>query len=302
MVIEKADVEAVRLCERRGMFANDMELTENGLTREEYVKRLRQLSAGGLIRSLQATLMVPALQGGDWVWAGMLATAKSPLGVANALKRSLSYVTETIFNLGLPDKLGPNLALLFFSRNFETDVEVIRSTSGIEYCEIYRVANLSFPVAVPISSEERALLREVVRSPASDLASLAAGIGRDPLWVQTKLDRLLWTESNHSGLVRIQPELDWSRADNFGHFHFLLETGLQPKELFASVAEHRLSLVLEGKPYRERYVQVEADLWGIAELMEKVSHLNQIPGVRVAGVVWNHLILLNTEWTTRLLD
>lgn len=302
MIVEKLDIAAIRLCERRGMFPGEGELAEAGLRREEYGERLRRLSSAGIVQSLNAILVVPPLLGGDWVWAGVLASASRPFGVANALAKKLPFVTETILNLGLPEKLGPNLALLFYSRDFETEAQFIRSASGMEYHEVYRVAEYSFPVALPLSSEERALLKRIVRFPGSDVAALATELDRSEAWVRTKLDRLLWTEANRSGVVRIQPELDWTRADNFGHFHFLLETGHRPEQLGRLVEDMGFEPVLEGRPYRERYVQLEADLWGVPDLMGRVSMLDQLAGVRVAGVVWNQRVKVNSSWSAGLLD
>lgn len=301
MILEKLDLAAIRLCERRGMFPTDAELARAGLGREEHKARLQRLSGQGVVRSFNAVLIVPPLLGGDWVWAAVLANASRPLGVANALVRKLPFVTETILNLGLPERLGPNLALLFYSREFETEAQFIRSASGMEYQEVLRVAEYSFPMAQPLSSEERALLRYLVGFPAADVPALAAGLGQSPPWVQAKLDRLLWTEANRAGMIRIQPELDWSRVENFGHFHFLLETGFPPEQLVRMLTEHGFELVLGGRAYRDRYVQVEVDVWGSADLMQRVSSLDQVSGIRVAGVVWNQRIAVNTGWAAGLL-
>jgi hypothetical protein len=118
VIVERADRAALRTCEERGMFPTEGELARVESTMDDYRRRLRRLSAAGVIRSFHAILVVPPLLGGDWVWAGVLATVARPLGVANALVRKLPFVTEIIMNAGLPDKLGPNLAMLFYSRDF----------------------------------------------------------------------------------------------------------------------------------------------------------------------------------------
>ena len=58
---------------------------------------------------------------------------------------------------------------------------------------------------------------------------------------------------------------------------------------------------MAGKPYRERYVQVEADVWGVADLMERVTFLEQVTGVRVAGIVWNQRVMVSADWAPGLL-
>ncbi len=302
MIVEKLDLAAVRLCEQRGMFPSAAELARAGLEPAEYRTRLKRLAAAGVICSYRAILVVPPLLGGDWVWAGVLASAKRPLGVGNALTRRLPFVTEIVLNQGLPEGLGPNLALMFYSRDFETESQFIRSAPGIEYQEVYRVAEYSFPVAIPLSGDERTLLKQIVKSPADDIPALSKVLDRTPSWVQAKLDRLCWTESNRSGVIRVQPEVDWTRVENFGHFHLLVETGHRSEDIARLAAEHGFTLCLQGRAFRGRYVQVEADAWGITDLMLRVSALEQVPGIRVAGVVWNQRVSVNSSWVPKLLD
>jgi hypothetical protein len=301
VILEKPDVAAIRLCEDRGMFPTEGELAHAGLSAGDYADRIHSLSAQKVVRSMRASLVVPPLLGGDWVWAAVLANVARPLGVANSLTKRLPFVTEVILNAGVPARIGPDLALLFYSRDFDTEAQFIRSAEGMEHHEVYRVAEYSFPIPMPLSGEERELLTFLVRSPGSDIAGVAEALGKAQTWVRAKLDRLYWTERNRSGLVRVQPEIDWTRVENFGHFHFLLETGHRPEQLARMVAERGFELVLGGKTFRDRFLQVESDVWGIADLMERVTFLNQIVGIRVAGVLWNERVLVNTDWAAGLL-
>lgn len=302
MNLERPDLTALRLAERRGWFPSTAELAEARLDRDEFGRRLRRLKEAAVIREFRATLAVPPLLGGDWVWGAVLAQTGRPLNVASALIAKLPFVTEVMLNSGLPEGLGPNLALLFYSRDFDTEARFIQSVAGIEYHEVYRVAEYSFPVAMPLSSDERLLVRHVAKNPDADVMAIGAALGRDEKWVRAKLDRLLWNELNGSGVLRVQPELDWSRVENFGHFHFLIETGHRPEQLARLTAEQGLSLVLGGRLFRNRYVQLEADVWGVSELMDRVTFLNQIAGIRVAGVVWNRQATLNTAWVAKLVE
>ncbi|MEO0085390.1 MAG: hypothetical protein ABIK37_02025 [candidate division WOR-3 bacterium] len=302
MNLERFDLVALRLAERRGWFPSETELAEVQLTREEFGRRLRRLKEAALIREFRATLAVPPLLGGDWVWGAVLAQTAKPLNVASALIAKLPFVTEVMLNSGLPEGLGPNLALLFYSREFDTEARFIQSVAGVEYHEVYRVAEYSFPVAMPLSSDERLLVRHLVKNPAADIPAIGAALGRDEKWVRAKLDRLLWNELNGSGVLRVQPELDWSRVENFGHFHFLIETGHRPEQLTRLTSEQGLSLVLGGRLFRNRYVQLEADVWGVSELMDRVTFLNQIAGIRVAGVAWNRQATVNSAWVARLVE
>uniref|UniRef100_A0A7C4GBM7 Lrp/AsnC family transcriptional regulator n=1 Tax=candidate division WOR-3 bacterium TaxID=2052148 RepID=A0A7C4GBM7_UNCW3 len=302
MNLERLDLAALRLAERRGWFPTEAELAEVQLGRDEFGLRLRRLKEAAVIKGFHATLVVPPFLGGDWVWGAVLIQTGRPLNVASALMAKLPFVTEAIFNSGLPEKLGPSLALLFYSRDFDNQARFIQSVTGIEYHEVYRVAEYSFPMAMPLSSDERLLVRHVVKNPDADIAAIGSALGRDEKWVRVKLDRLLWNEMNRSGVLRVQPELDWSRVENFGHFHFLVETGHRPEQLVRLTSEQGLSLVLGGRMFRSRYVQMEADVWGVSELMDRVTFLSQIAGVRVAGVVWNRQATVNTGWVAKLVE
>jgi DNA-binding Lrp family transcriptional regulator len=300
MILEKNDVAALRLAEARGWFPTDGEMAAVGLKPAEYAERLRRLCSLGVIRGFKTTLVVPPLLGGDWVWAAVLASAKRDLGLANALAAKLPFVSEIVLNTSLPEKVGPNLAVLFYSRDFEKEAEFIRNAPGIEYHEVYRIADYSFPVALPLSKDEKALVRHLVQHPEFGITEVGSEMGRDPIWVRAKLDRLLWSETNRTGVLRVLPEVNWAPVENFGHFHFLIETGHRPDQLGRLVSEGGFSLVFGGKTYQNRYVQVEADVWGIGKLLDTVTYLDQIAGVRVAAVLWNREVVINAKWVPGL--
>jgi len=300
MILEKSDVAALRLAEARGWFPNDSEVTAAGLKPADYAERLQRLCSLGIIRGFKTTLVVPPLLGGDWVWAAVLASSKRGLGLANALAAKLPFVSEIVLNASLPDKVGPNLSVLFYSRDFDKEADFIRNATGIDYHEVYRVAEYSFPVALPISKDEKELVRYLVEHPESEIADVGSGMERTATWVRAKLDRLLWSDTNRTGVLRVLPEVNWAPVENVGHFHFLLETGHRPERLGRLVAEAGLTVVFGGKTYQNRYVQVEADVWGIGTLLDTVAFLDQIAGVRVAAVLWNREVVINAKWVPGL--
>jgi hypothetical protein len=300
MILEKDDVAALRLAETRGWFPTDSEVTAAGLKPSDYAERLQRLRSLGIIRGFKTTLVVPPLLGGDWVWAAVLANSKSGLGLANALSARLPFVSEIVLNASLPENVGPNLAMLFYSRDFDKEADFIRKAPGIDYHEVYRVAEYSFPVALPLSKDEKELVRYMVEHPESGIPEVGSAMNRNPIWVRAKLDRLLWSDTNRTGVLRVIPEVNWAPVDNFGHFHFLIETGHRPDQLGPLVSEAGLSVVFGGKTYRDRYVQVEADVWGIGKLLDTVAFLDQTAGVRVAAVLWNREVLINSKWVPGL--
>jgi len=300
MILERNDVAVLRLAEARGWFPTDAEVTVAGLKPPDYAERLRRLCSLGVIRGFKTTLVVPPLLGGDWVWAAVLANSKRGLGLANALAAKLPFVSEIVLNASLPDNVGPNLAVLFYSRDFDKEAEFIRNAPGIDYHEVYRVAEYSFPVALPLSRDEKELVRYLVEHPESGIAEIGSALERTPTWVRAKLDRLLWSDTNRTGVLRVLPEVNWAPVENFGHFHFLIETGHRPDRLAKLIGEAGLTVVFGGKTYQNRYVQVEGDVWGIGKLLDTVAFLDQIAGVRVAAVLWNREVVINAKWVPGL--
>ena len=172
MILEKSDVAALRLAETRGWFPTDAEVTAAGLKPADYAERLQRLCSLGIVRGFKTTLVVPPLLGGDWVWAAVLANSKRGLGLANALAAKLPFVSEIVLNASLPDGVGPNLAVLFYSRDFDKEADFIRNAPGIDYHEVYRVAEYSFPVALPLSKDEKELVRYLVEHAESGMMTL----------------------------------------------------------------------------------------------------------------------------------
>lgn len=300
MILEKIDVAALRLAETRGWFPTDGEMTAAGLKPTEFAERLRRLISLGVIRGFKTTLVVPPLLGGDWVCAAVLVNSRSGLGLANALAAKLPFVSDIVLNSSLPDQVGPNLAVLFYSRDFDKEADFIRSAPGIDYHEVYCVAEYSFPVAMPLSKDEKDLVRYLVEHPESGIPEVSKALDRTQTWVRAKLDRLLWSDANRTGVLRVLPELNWAQVENFGHFHFLIETGHRPDRLERLVSEAGLRMVFSGRTYRDRYVQVEGDIWGVGRLLDTVAFLNQIAGVRVAAVLWNREVTINARWVPGL--
>jgi hypothetical protein len=264
MILEPQDIQALRLAETRPFYFEDPRLTTAGLTLTEFRQRIDRLTAAGIIRSFHLTLVVPPLLGGDWIWAGIMAKAEQPYELAHQLIARIPFITEVLFNACFPANIGPNLALLFFSRDFENETRFIQTLPGLREIEVFKIREYSYPVSLPLSGEEKAFVRFLQQQPAADAETIAARFGSNRNWVRAKLERLLWTEENHSGIIRIQPSIDWSKAENFGHFHFLLKTGHRPDQLARLIDDHNFSLVMSGRLISNRYLAIEADVWGIA--------------------------------------
>lgn len=301
-ILEPLDVTALRIAESRGWFTDTSELTQVGLDWDGYQKHLNRLIALRVIRSFHLTLNIPLFLGGKWIWAAVLAkTAATPEAVAMKLVERLPFVTEIVINTALPSGIGPNLALLFYSRDFETESRFIQSLPEVKEVELFRVQEYLFPVALPLSLEERDLLQFLSANTTQPPSAIGKALGKEEKWVRAKLDRLLWRESNPTGMISLHASINWTVSANFGHFHFLLETGYNSDQLKKLLTGASFKLVLEGKPISRRFIGVEADVWGVADLLAKVEFLEKIKGIKVAGVLYNREVIINDQWVKNFL-
>ncbi|MGQ9678938.1 MAG: hypothetical protein ACUVUD_06650 [bacterium] len=301
IILEPIDLEVLRIAEGRGYFPEDADLKRLGLADTEYQDRLERFVTGGIVRSFHLMLVVPPLLGGEWVMAAVQIKTDEPRAVAQEFIGRLPFVTEFLINSSLPAGVGHNLAFIFYSRDFETEARFIQNFSSISEAEIFRVEEYTFPVSLPLSREEWAFVRFLYQNPKLSRKEIAQAFGQSDSWVEVKIARLLWSQNNPSGVFRIQPRIDWSPCANFGHFHFLLETGHRPEVLRKLLVEAKFELVFGGKEVDARYIEVEADVWGIAELLDRVKFLNRINGVRVAGVLYNQEIIINDSWVKNII-
>lgn len=301
-ILEPLDIVTLRLAESRGWFADSDDLTRAGLDWNGYQKRLERLIALGVIRSFHLILVVPPFLGGKWAWGAVMAkTAAALEAVAQKLVGRLPFVTEIVLNTGLPVGIGPNLALLFYSRDFETETGFIQRFAEVSEVEVFRVQEFLFPVALPLSAEERKLLQVLSGDATQPPSAIAKALGQGEKWVRAKLDRLLWRESNPTGVIAIHASINWTVIANFGHFHFLLETGYRPEQLVKLLAGQGFELVLGGRLISRRFIGVEADVWGVADLLARVDFLEGIKGIKVAGVLYNREVIINDQWVKNLL-
>ncbi len=302
MILEPLDVAVLRIAELYGLFVNLSELALAGLDWDAYRERVNRLMASGILRSFHLTLVVPPFLGGRWVWGAARAKTKAnPEAVARKLTARLPFVTEIVLNASLPPKVGPNLALLFYSRDFETERRFIHSVAELQDVEVFKVQEFSYPVALPLSSEEKEFVKFLLENPAQPPDTLASALNKEERWVRARLDRLIWRESNPAGIIRIQSSINWSACDNFGHFHFLLETGYTPEELAKLLTDQGFKIVLGGRLMGGKLIGVETDVWGIGELFKKIELLEGINGVKVAGLLYNQEVIINNGWVKNLL-
>lgn len=277
MVIDKIDLSIIRRLEYRGRFFLNKLGEEFRLEGREIKERVARLEGEGLIRSYKVSILLPSFLGGRWIWAAALLIADSRDDVEEKIKEKITYPTEFIYNEALPWGVGANLVVLFYTQDLRKSLEEFKRTEGVEWVELYKIKEYSFPIALQLSQEEGQLIRALEVSPKPE--SLTESF--NPSWVEAKLDRLIWREESPEGIIFVLPEFNWEVVSNFLHIHFFLEISTDPK---AILDRKGFQVVSYGNRFRDRYFQVESDVWGFDELARRIHTLKKIKGVKLSGL------------------
>jgi DNA-binding Lrp family transcriptional regulator len=301
MRIDRTDLSLLRAIEWGGILAYNSAVRKLGLSHDEVRQRLDRLRAEGLLCSYQATIFVPPFLGQDWVWGCTLIQTHKPAEVAEAIRQKIPFVTEILLNSGFPPEIGPNLSILFYATDFAEIQKFLSEIRNIDYVEVYQIDRYSFPLPKSFSSDEMRLLRAIVAQPTADLERLATTVKQTPVWTQAKLERLVWDPDNPEGVVLVLPEIDWRKCENFVHVHFVLELAVSSESVVQELGKQGFTPVLESRLFRNKYLQLDADLWGFDELRAKKDILDGINGIHLAGLLLAEQNRVVTDWVGRLL-
>ncbi len=277
MVIDEIDLSIIRRLEYRGRFFLNRVREELKLEEEEVEKRIARLEGEGLIRGYRVSLLLPSLLGGRWIWAAALLITDSEDRVEGRIRERITYSTEFIYNETLPWGVGANLVVLFYTQDLRKSLEEFKRTEGVEWVELYKIKEYSFPIALQLSKEEIQLIEALKASPKPEPLTQSF----NPSWVEAKLDRLIWREESPEGIIFVLPEFNWEVVSNFLHIHFFLEASTDLKPI---LDKEGFQMVSYGNKFRDRYFQIESDVWGFDEFTRRVHTLKKIKGVKLSGL------------------
>ena len=301
MQIDRTDLNILRAIEWGGIVSHNTALRKLKLEDAEIRRRLKRMRDEKMVKSFHASVFVPPLLGNKWVWGCALIQTRKPADVAAAVRVRIPFVTELMFNASLPAAVGPNLSLLFYATNFSEVKRFLNEVPDIDYVEVYQIARYDFPLAQRFSSDESRLLRAIVAHPDAPLAELARVVRKPEDWTQAKLDRLVWDPENPNGVILVLPEVDWRTVENYVHVHFLLELSVTTKSVIDEAAKGGLVPVLDGQLFRDKYLQLESDVWGFSELLARKDALGGIAGINLAGLLIAEGNLVVSDWVPKLL-
>ncbi len=186
--------------------------------KRESLEKLSPLFTGGVLKRLVAVPFPPKLLGGDWQLAWAVGRCDSFEEIKRDLIGKIPYLFEIIYNYTIPSGIGHNLAFFFYTRDYPREEKIFKEMVG---CQIFKgtLTKYSFPLRFSLSTEEKEILKLLLHSAdlRSDLTLLLSDERK-----RTKLEVMLQDENGEFGFLRLLPEIDWSKVDNFLHCHFLL--------------------------------------------------------------------------------
>lgn len=303
MIIDLIDLKIIRELEIGKRMFPDLAIRKLSILKEEFFSRIARLEATGLIKNYKASLFIPPLLGGDWSFGGGVGITSNPEIVTEQITQGLPFVVEFWHNFAFPLGIGPNLSFSFYSKDLPTSAQFIKEIKELDYLEVYKLREYSFPIPFPLSTDDKKLLREINLAPTISLAALANVINQDISWTQEKLKRLITNpdcidavSNTDFSVMQILPELNWRVCENFCHTHFIIE----PYGSKLPVPNSDFQIVLEGRAFREKFYQLEADLWGLNQLVSKLNII-QLSNVKIKGITFAESNLVINHWVPNLL-
>lgn len=269
--------------------------------------RINKLEENKVIANYKATVFIPPFLGGDWVWGCILANAKHREKSIEQILNKIPFISEIWLNSNLPTHIGHNFSLIFYSKDFATELRFIKELSDISNLAAYRISNYSFPMARIFSSEEIILLKNIFLNPMLTDDDLAEVCHKTITWIRTKKEKLVWNPENPNGVIYVLPEIQYNQIENFSHCHFIIEYSGNLELLLSELKISGFDLVLHGNslhssdPTTQRYAQLEIEIWGFNDLVNKKAHLDSFKEIKILGIVFAEKMLVVSNWGINLL-
>ncbi|MEO0082809.1 MAG: hypothetical protein ABIK33_00265 [candidate division WOR-3 bacterium] len=310
MVIDKIDLAIIRHLEKTGLWFNTLP-EQLKLPLDSIRARIKKLESEQVILRYQPTIFIPPFLGGEWVWGCVLINGDEREKIIKTICQKIPFISEIWFCTNIPSNLGHNFSIIFYSKDFDSEVKFIKETVGVSYFSAYRIANYSYPLTRIFSSEEKQLLKIFWTNPLADVEQIAEVCQKNPMWVKSKLEKLIWSPQNLDGVIIVLPEIDYKRITNFAHCHFLLSANqLSGQELVSEDKSNLLKelktygfdVIFDGRLVLNKYLQIETDIWGFNDLIGKKIFLENYQGLKIHGIIIAEEMRVVSDWGKKLIE
>ncbi|MEO0185516.1 MAG: hypothetical protein ABIL20_06930, partial [candidate division WOR-3 bacterium] len=251
--------------------------------------RLRRSSASfrnfeeqGLITGYGTKMFTPAIAGGKWYRGCAFVDAD----IEPDLKTVYPLIEEVIINTTIPPGVLPAYSYILYSRDLKHCYRLISKTAGVKYVELYKISEYNFSVPRDLTKQEWQLINELIRSKIT-FRRIYEILEKPATDTDVQLARLMLSRKNLRGIFSIFPNINWSLIKNFTHIHIAITTKMRPNELRRFLRSYGIPADVYSK-FKKRFLQLEFDLWGFAEMAKVINQLKREPRVTIHGISIAH--------------
>ncbi len=290
MIIDPIDLKILRSLEAQGHVPIMEIINKFHITRDEIFLRIQNFEEQGLLSSYGIKLFIPAVAGGKWYRGCAFVDADFEPDIKNIYP----LVEELIVNTTIPPGVLPSYAYIFYSRDLKHSYRLMNRTFGVKYVEIYKIAEYNFSLPRELSQEEWRLIYSFIRSKIN-FKRLNEILENPKSEEDVQLSRLILNRKNQRGIFSIFPNINWHMVKNFTHMHLAVTTKMRPGEFKKFLKNYGIAADIYSK-FKRRYIQLEFDLWGFAEMLKVISQLRNERRITIQGISVAHHNEICDDW------
>jgi len=290
MIIDPIDLKILRHLEAQGYVPVNEIINKFHITRDEIFLRIKNFEEQGLIKGYGIKLFIPAIAGGKWYRGCAFVDAD----VEPDLKNIYPLIEEVIINTIIPSGILPSYSYIFYARDLKHCYRLINKTFGVKYVELYKIAEYNISVPSELTKEEWQIIYCLIRSKIafSRIYEILESPTTDD---DVQLARLMLNRKNSRGIFSIFPDINWSIVKNFVHIHLAITTKMRPNEFKKFLKNYGIAADIYSK-FKKRYLQLEFDLWGFADLSKVLNQLKIERRIAVQGISIAHHNEICDDW------
>lgn len=292
MIIDPIDLKIIRQLELYGSVSIPDLIGKFHITKKEILLRIKNFEDCKFIDGYGLKLFIPRIVGGRWYWGAIALQTDHNFRV----KKSIPLLEEIVENLAFPKGVCPDLSLIFYTQNLKDAYKIINKTPGVKYAEVYKIGSYNIQVKKVLLKEDWRLISELYeRLPELSYNDINRLLNAPKDEAEIKLARLVWTGKHKKGIIAIFPNFDWSAVQNYLHLHIAVTSKIRIRELRKIVNRLGCCGNITAR-FKKRFIQLEFDLWGFAEMQTILSSLKDIKKITVEGYSLAYKNKIYNDW------
>lgn len=292
MIIDPIDLKLIRQLELHGSISTHDIIGKFGITEDEILLRIKNFEEAKFISGYGLKFFIPSIAGGRWYWGCVACETTS----AFKAERCVPLLEEIVENIAFPTGVCPDVSLLFYTQNLKNSYRKLNKTSGIKYAEVYKIGEYNVRVKSILLKNDWQLISELfesIRKINYDRIDTLINAPRTP--EDIGISRLIWTNKNRRGILSIFPNFNWNVIRNYCHLHVAVTTRIRIKDLRKIANNLGCSGNITAR-FKKRYIQLEFDIWGFADMHEVLHALKDVNRVSIEGYSFAYKNRIYNDW------